>query len=123
MASILLLDDNKDMLQVLSETLEFHQHSVICGFNGHEGINHLNTCARLPDVIISDLKMPNMNGLEFLGALQRDALWSQIPVAIMSGETGDRSHILKAGADAFVLKPFHYQEIETLLQQLTQSTC
>jgi len=122
MPTILLLDDNKDMLQVLSETLEFHQHTVICGFNGHEGINHLNTCTHLPDIIISDLNMPNMNGVEFLGALQRNTIWSQIPVAIMSGETGDRSHILQAGADAFVLKPFHYQEIEILLQQLIQTT-
>lgn len=121
MPTILLLDDNHDMLQVLTETLEFHQHTVICGLNGREGIDFLNNSSRLPDVIISDLKMPIMNGLEFLGALQDNALWSQIPVAIMSGETGDRTHILNAGADAFVLKPFHYQEIETLLQQLTHS--
>lgn len=117
MARILLLDDNPDMLSALAELLEFQDHSVTTGYNGCDGMAILSGGAEV-DLIISDITMPQMDGLKFLKTIQRNTVWSQIPFTMMSGHTADRDKAFKAGADAFINKPFPIDELQSLLSQL-----
>lgn len=119
MATILLLEDNHDMLSALSEVLQMHQYQVMTGYNGQDGLELLQNAPALPDLIITDINMPDMNGLEFLGEVRRRADWAKIPVAIMSGLVSDQQRALASGADAFVTKPFRFNELERTLSQLT----
>lgn len=117
MARILLLEDNPDMVQALIEVLEMHNYEVVTAYNGREGLRILESGV-LPDLIITDLKMPLMDGLQFMQFVRGSAAWAHIPVAIMSGETTDSPRITASGADAFILKPFHFDELEATLNRL-----
>lgn len=117
MASILLLDDNPDMLSALTELLEFQDHYVTTGYNGCDGMAILSSGAEV-DLIISDIMMPQMDGLKFIETVRQNAIWAQIPFTFMSGHVGDKERAYKAGADAFINKPFAIDELEALLARL-----
>lgn len=118
MASILILEDNHEMLDALSEALELNGHSISKGANGRDGLDYLHKVGAFPDLIISDLRMPEVDGMEFLTAMRQGDTWSAIPVAIMSGQITDRQMVLDAGANAFIIKPFRYNELETIIDGL-----
>jgi DNA-binding response OmpR family regulator len=117
MALILILEDNSDMLLTLTEALELNNHSVIGVKNGHAGIKTLQQNAPLPDLIISDLNMPEMNGIEFLAQMRHHDDWSSIPIVIMSGRNSDEFNVIEAGASAFLIKPFQYKELDAILNK------
>lgn len=118
MARILILEDNYEMLDALSEALELNGHVISKGTNGREGLESLQGMNTSPDLIISDLRMPEIDGMEFLLTMRRGE-WSAIPIAIMSGQISDRQMVLDAGADAFIIKPFRYHELEDVIDGLT----
>lgn len=118
MARILILEDNYEMLDALSEALELNGHSISKGMNGRDGLDYLHKVGAFPDLIISDLRMPEVDGMAFLTAMRQGDAWSAIPVAIMSGQISDRQMVLDAGANAFIIKPFRYNELETIIDGL-----
>ena len=71
----------------------------------------------LPDVIVSDVRMPGINGIELLGILRTDSRYQRIPVVLLTakGMTADRIAGYKAGADAYLPKPFHPDELLSIL--------
>lgn len=113
---IMLLEDNLDMQQVLASVLELNGHEVIAGFNGQDGLRLLTQYS--PDVIISDLQMPVMDGLTFLRHLQVENHWAHIPVIFISGNPLDREATLGSGAYAFITKPFKIENFNVVLQNL-----
>jgi two-component system, chemotaxis family, chemotaxis protein CheY len=118
MANILLLEDNHDMLTALKEALELNHHSVIHAHNGKSGLELLASTPVLPDVVLSDLNMPDINGLEFVAHIRGEPEWAAIPTIIMSGYPTDKEAALKTGADAFLVKPFKYHELEAVINRL-----
>lgn len=116
MATILLLEDNRDMLFALEEALAINGHSVIVGKNGMDGIHELESCT--PDLIISDVNMPQMDGFDFLKRLRAHQRWQDIPVTIMSGKRDDEKIALSLGANAFMPKPFNFMELDRILGEL-----
>ena len=119
MANILIVEDNQSTLQMMRDTLEALGHQVVCGMNGREGVNALNQSARLPDLIISDYAMPEMDGATLLMHVRSHLKWSQIPVVIMSGCTENRSLIDGLGATAFMDKPFRLATLNELVNRYT----
>jgi CheY-like chemotaxis protein len=118
MKRILVLEDNPDMLSTLSEILEINGFIVIPAYSGREGLTALEACDHLPDLILSDLNMPDMDGLQFIRQVRSHERWNAIPVAVMSGMVNDEPIAINAGADAFVNKPFRFDELERLLSHL-----
>jgi two-component system KDP operon response regulator KdpE len=118
MAHILLVDDNPTMLEAMKEALEFNGHQVVAGHDGSAGVTCLEQAGAMPDVIISDLHMPNIDGIELLHVL-RESSYAQMPFIAISGLQADEDMAMDAGADAFLVKPFHYEELENLIYQLT----
>lgn len=118
MAQILLLEDNRDMVVAIREALEIHGHEVLSGYDGRDGLAMLEESEFMPDFLITDLKMPHVDGQEVLEMVKGSAQLRQIKVIVMSGSPLDERQVIAAGADAFILKPFKHQDLEDLISAL-----
>ena len=109
-ARVLLADDNADMRTYVRQLLSprYHVEAVADGAQALEAARRLR-----PDLILSDVMMPALNGFELLTALRGDAGLSDIPVILLSARAGEESRIegLGAGADDYIVKPFHAREL------------
>lgn len=121
--NILLIED--DMIEVMKlnrtiSKLQLH-HNIIEANNGEEALDILNKKDELPDIILLDLNMPKLNGIEFLNILKNDEVLKYIPTIILttSNNQKDLLECYKIGIAGYVLKPLKYEDyvskIETLL--------
>jgi len=112
---LLLIDDEENMLHMLSAYLRKSGYEVVTALDGAKGINLVQSF--VPDLILCDLKMPQMDGLTFLGSA--GDLLDDIPVIMMSAyATVDTAvEAMKQGAYDFVTKPFKIDEIICILQK------
>jgi signal transduction histidine kinase/DNA-binding response OmpR family regulator len=109
-ARVLIADDNGDMRNHLSRLLSA-RYEVEAVADGVEALRAVK--AGRPDLVLTDMMMPNMDGLELLGALRRDEATRDLPVVMLSaraGEEGTREG-LEAGADDYLVKPFSAREL------------
>lgn len=125
MKSVCVVDDNESYLELVTLTLEDRCGvQEVHGFaSGHPLLRHLEANVGVPPaLVLLDLHMPGMGGLELLTRLRRHA--PTAPVAFLSGEAADeeREACLAAGAVAFLRKPVAYAELVRALQGLVDST-
>lgn len=118
MAVILVVEDNRDMCMALADALMMEQHDVVCAPNGRAALTLLADMPHAPHVIITDLYMPEMDGIAFLQVLRDTAQWRHIPVAIMSGKTSDDQCAMEQGANAYIRKPFQFSELYDTVDRL-----
>ena len=109
-ARIFLIDDNADMRNYLHRILsEFYQVEVFT-----EGSAALNAArASTPDLVLSDVMMPGMDGFELLKQLRHDPQTREIPILLLSARAGEEAAVegLSAGADDYLVKPFSTREL------------
>jgi len=110
-ASIMVVDDDKTIRDYLHSTLQSAGYLVITASNGQEALERLHGFA--VDLVITDLRMPIMDGHELCQRISSDPRLSNIPVVIISGqsERSDRVRGLELGALDYVIKPFHVTEV------------
>ena len=115
METILLIEDNTDMLENLTEYLELEGYKILGSDNGKKGIELANKF--IPDLIICDVLMREMSGHEVLRLLLNSSITSNIPFIFSTSlsEKIDKVESLKLGADNYIVKPF---ELETLLEMI-----
>lgn len=103
---LLIVEDDAKIRAFLRETLETF-YSVVEAPNGQEGLNKAQKSG--PDLIISDVLMPEMDGFAFCKQIKTNLQTSHIPVILLTALTGEESHLkgLDTGADAYVTKPFN----------------
>jgi two-component system, chemotaxis family, chemotaxis protein CheY len=108
---ILVIDDDATMRQLLRMHLAALQHSVEVAADASEAIRSI--LARTPDLIISDLNMPYMDGLELLKALRGDDITKAVPVIMITGSTSDEHWMeaMKLGVTRYVVKPVQIEEL------------
>ncbi|RIB18109.1 hypothetical protein C2G38_2245974 [Gigaspora rosea] len=108
---ILIADDNNDMRDYLAELL--NEFDVYRACDGQDTIRTLKTLKKLPDLILSDIMMPNMDGYELLNVLRSDVKTQLIPVILLSAKASETSKIqgLNKGADDYLVKPFSTREL------------
>jgi two-component system KDP operon response regulator KdpE len=105
---ILVVDDEPQIVRALRINLEARDYEVITAVNGRQA---LETAARgQPDIVMLDLGLPDIDGIEVIRALRG---WSTVPIIILSGRTQSLTMVqaLDAGADDYVTKPFHVDEL------------
>ncbi|MCP5334284.1 MAG: response regulator [Oceanospirillaceae bacterium] len=116
--NILVLEDNEINQLVLCELLmDFGASVHVCG-DGAEGLAYLHAQSELPDIILSDIQMPELDGYGFIAALLQDERLQSIPVIALTANAtaNDRQQAVVKGFKAFVTKP--YQPLEILTQVL-----
>lgn len=113
MKSILLIEDNIDILENLAEYLAMEGYRVFSTNNGDKGIEM--ALEFMPDLIICDMPRPGIDGYEVLRVLINDLNITRIPFIFCTTlcEKIDRSDALESGADDYIVKPF---ELETVLK-------
>lgn len=114
----LVVDDNPQMLEYLQESLSSHIGRVLVASNGKEGIDSVK--AHQPDIIISDVMMPEMDGFEFCRIVKSDTEISHIPVILLTARANEGSVICgyKNGADSYLTKPFEDEMLLTIIKSI-----
>ncbi|HZV68930.1 MAG TPA: response regulator [Saprospiraceae bacterium] len=119
MKTILLIEDNLSIRENTCELLELEGYKVICASNGKTGLQLAKK--ELPDIILSDVAMPMMNGHELFAALKKDSSTRDIPFVLLTSsvEKKEIQAALEKGVNGFIGKPFEkdvlFQKISFLL--------
>ena len=117
---ILLIDDNQEILDLLSDKFDKEYH-VLRALNGKEGV----TLAKkyIPDLIISDIMMPVMNGTEVCHELKEDLSTSHIPIILLTAKGSEEDEIkgLNTGADDYISKPFKVNILQARVRTILEN--
>ena len=107
-ANVILIEDDHQILRFVSSALENESFQVFCAETGKQGLIEIST--RKPDVVILDLGLPDIDGLEVIRETRN---WSNIPIIVLSARTQEAEKVaaLDAGADDFLSKPFGTPEL------------
>ncbi|MFZ5919117.1 MAG: response regulator transcription factor [Chloroflexota bacterium] len=112
MAAILVVDDDVDVADTIRRSLLNKGHIVQVVYNGVEALEAVRQ--KKPDLVILDVVMPHMDGMEVCRRLRRDVQTAQIPIIFLTamGRLTDKLEGYEAGADDYLTKPFDIQEME-----------
>jgi two-component system sensor histidine kinase ChiS len=115
----LIVEDNDSLRELMKDGLrEFY--TITEAKNGMEALERAHELK--PDLIITDVMMPEMNGLDFCRQVKKDPMLNQIPVILITAKSteGGRIEGLEAGADAYISKPFGFEELLRKVEYLTK---
>lgn len=117
---LLLVEDNKDMVEYLSTILQA-DYQILYASDGEAGFEE--ALQQLPDIVLSDLMMPVLDGFGLCKKLKNDHRTSHIPIVMLTARASveDKINGLKTGVDAWLTKPFHKEEMLSTLTALLES--
>jgi len=118
--TLLLVEDNFQMRKYLMEVLGESYH-VISADNGNDGF--LMACNKVPDIIVSDVMMPGIDGVELVEKLRNEIITSHIPIVLLTVKNEFDSYIrgIKTGADDYISKPFHIEHLLVRINNLLEN--
>ena len=110
-ATVLVIDDEKDLLELVRYNLEKEHLDVITASDGASGLEI--GLKHKPDLVVLDLMMPGMNGLEVCKQLRADARTGRVPIIMLTAKAAETDKIvgLEMGADDYITKPFSVREL------------
>ncbi|OYU97029.1 MAG: two-component system response regulator [Bacteroidetes bacterium B1(2017)] len=116
--TLLALDDELSILKILDFYFN-KNYNVVAKQNGKEALEWMQQGV-IPDVIIADVNMPEINGLEFIRQIRSSGFFKDVPLIMLSGNEGssDKIKCLKAGADDYLIKPFNPEELEARIDNI-----
>lgn len=116
-ATILIIEDNPDVVEYLAACLG-NSYTLDFAYNGRIGIE--KALETLPDIIISDVMMPEKDGFEVCDTLKNDLRSSHIPIVLLTAKADIESRLagLRRGADAYIAKPFYAEELLVTVEKL-----
>lgn len=122
--SIMIVDDSPSVRRVMSNFVTKAGMNPITAKDGLEAVEILQLARELPDVILSDVEMPRMDGYELLSTLKRNALFGHIPIVMITSRAGDkhRQRALELGADDYVTKPYQDSVLLDTIKYLAGET-
>jgi CheY-like chemotaxis protein len=114
--TVLLVDDFENTLFITTFSLK-NDYDVVQAKSAKEALNILNN--QIPDLIITDYNMPEMNGYEFVKAIRKNPAFVKIPIFVLSTETSveKKDQMYKLGVTAWVQKPFRIEMLKVLIQK------
>lgn len=121
---LMLVDDDPNLILLVKDYLEFRGYEVITAGNGREALEILENT--VPDLLICDVMMPEMDGYTLVQTVREDPRISWLPVLFLSakGQSQDRVKGLNTGADVYLVKPFEPEElvaqVESSLKQASR---
>jgi signal transduction histidine kinase/ligand-binding sensor domain-containing protein/DNA-binding response OmpR family regulator len=116
---LLIVEDNKDVADYIASCID-SGYQIIFARNGDEGIE--KAVKYIPDIIITDLLMPDKDGLEMCNTLKNGTATSHIPIIMLTARSLEQDKLkgYSAGADAYLIKPFNKKELLVRIKQLTE---
>ncbi len=116
--TLLALDDELSILKILDFYFN-KNYNVVAKQNGKEALEWMQQGV-IPDVIIADVNMPEINGLEFIRQIRSSGFFRDVPLIMLSGNEGttDKIKCLKAGADDYLIKPFNLEELDARIDNI-----
>lgn len=120
--NVLLIEDDTIEVMKLNRTISKLQlnHTIIEANNGNDALKILEQKNKLPDIILLDLNMPKINGIEFLSILKNDDKLKYIPTIILttSNNKKDLLECYKIGISGYILKPLKYEEYMSKIEKV-----
>lgn len=105
-ARVFVIDDEPDILELVQYNLVQHGYDVSCALSGEEALGHVRS--RMPDLVVLDLMLPGVDGLEVCKALKKDEQTAGIPILMLTARSEEADIVtgLELGADDYLTKPF-----------------
>jgi len=121
MSLILIVEDNDKNLKLVRDVLQVKGYATIEALNAEDGL--VLARERKPDLVLMDIQLPGMNGIEALGVLRADPGTAAIPVVAVTASVmaQDRNKITEAGFDAYVGKPINLKEFLDTVRRVLES--
>ncbi len=120
LSTLLIVEDNRDVTEYLITCLEDEYHLLFAA-DGQEGLEL--AIEKVPDIIISDVMMPRLDGLNMCKAIKHEEQTSHIPFILLTAKADIESKLagLECGADVYLEKPFYKKELRVQLRNLTET--
>ena len=117
LGKILIIEDNRDSRDILSKLLRMSGYDVVSASDGETGFEA--AASQQPDLIITDINMPKVDGIQFVKRVRADRLLAKTPVLVVTavGPTAAREAI-EAGANASAQKPFDFDKFLAVVEDL-----
>ena len=111
MITILLVEDDRELSDFITLCLR-EKYNIITAYDGDEGLRKAEK--KFPDLIVTDIVLPGLDGITLTRKLKRNARTAHIPIIILSGQSDNQNQLegLRNGADAFMMKPFEIEHLE-----------
>jgi DNA-binding response OmpR family regulator len=119
---IIIVEDEPDTAEMFAEMMRLSGHHVLKSYGGTPAIALISH--ELPDVVVLDVMMPDLSGLEVLRFIRRDPRLEQIPVIVVSAKSlpSDIKDGLDAGANIYLTKPVAFQDLNTAVRQVIETS-
>jgi two-component system, chemotaxis family, chemotaxis protein CheY len=116
--TILIADDSESVREVVSYTLENAGYKVLIGTDGQDALKHLNGSPI--DLVVTDLHMPNMDGIELIKSIRANTNYQYIPILFLTTESqqNKKEEAKAAGATGWIVKPFVPEKLLTTIQKV-----
>jgi CheY-like chemotaxis protein len=117
--TVLVVDDNVELIDSLQLSLELlGNFRVVSATNGDDGL--VQAITLLPDCVIVDIKMPGLDGYQFVRVMRGDTATASIPLIVLTALAQDKNRFLglAAGADAYMTKPVNPQDLVAMIQHV-----
>ena len=121
MKTILIVEDNEKNMKLVRDILRHNGHDTIEATTGGEGVRLASE--QKPDLILMDIQLPDIDGIEALGRIRADASLDAVPVLAVSASVmpDDQQKIVTSGFDAFVTKPINLKQFLETVQRFLAS--
>ena len=117
MKKILIVDDEKDIVETLKFMLEASGYTCYCAYNGEDGLRMAKEI--IPDLMILDVMMPKMNGFKISRLLKFDNKYKNIPILMVTARTQEEDKLIgeETGVDEYITKPF---ELDAVVKKVNE---
>jgi len=115
---IVIVDDTKYLARGLAEILELEGFETRFAFDGIEALSVMRTF--VPNLVVTDLRMPKMDGFELINAIRHDETLKEVPIIAITASIGRecRDQVIETGANLFVAKPFNDEQLLEVIKTL-----
>ncbi len=114
---VLCVEDNQTNMVLVSRIVEAEKHALLQAVDGHRALQIL--AEERPDIILLDINIPGIDGLELASMIKKNPEWSAIPIIATTANVlvGDRERCLEAGCDEYLPKPLDIRALRAMMRQ------
>ena len=115
---LLVVDDEPNLLRAVAAALRAEGYEVVTARNGREAL--VRVAESVPDLVVSDIRMPGMDGYQLAGQLRASSRTALVPIVFLTAkdETADRIAGFRSGVDAYITKPFEPDELLAVIHSI-----